>query len=620
MNRVEHVIRPLLLAVAGALLPLASLACSPAASTPAVSATSSGVEDFTLPDVRDGKPFASEFGKHPATVIAFLGTECPLTNIYVPTLARMHERYAAAGVRVVYVNSNPQDDQAEIVRHVESHGMKFPVVKDADGRIQKAFGASRTPEVFVVDAKKQVRYGGRIDDQFGIGIRRPAPTTHELTDALDDVLAGKPVRVAKSSAPGCALHMHEAKASGAEHRYTYGTHVDAIIEKNCRSCHQPGRIGPMPLITYKDARDWSPTIKEVVSENRMPPWLADPKHGEFANDRRLSKEDREALLGWIDDGCPEGPPPPAAKLAGKAGWTLQPDVTFAMTQPYDVPAHAPPPLGVPYQYFSIETNFPEDRWITAAEVLPGASEVVHHALVGFLYPGEQVEGGARSWKHRLTAFVPGRGPQRWPADTAKRIPKGARLILQVHYTPNGKAVKDTTSVGFVFSKDPAATKRMAFSIPIWSKGLKIPAGAENHEASSSFTFDEDALVLSVMPHMHLRGKDFRFERSDVGTPGEKTLLNVPRWDFNWQFDYVFKQPMTVKPGTKITATAHYDNSAKNPNNPDPTKEVKYGEQTWDEMMVGTMEVTFEKRGNEGITKIEEGIWQSIAPTLPKHLK
>ncbi|MGH9675829.1 MAG: hypothetical protein ACRD36_01900, partial [Candidatus Acidiferrum sp.] len=358
-------------------------------------------------------------------------------------------------------------------------------------------------------------------------------------------------------------------------------------------CHRPTQVGPMPLLTYDDALAWSEMIREVVTQNRMPPWYADPAYGEFSNDRRLTKDDRAALLAWVDGGCPKGDAklmPPAK--AYPEGWRIgKPDVVITMPEAYHVPAKAGS-QGIEYQYFVVPTNFPEDVWVQAAEAKPGNAAVVHH-IIAFARPPD---GGQRDRQDKvgngfLVAYAPGDMPAVFSPGIAKRIAKGSDIIFQLHYTPNGMAGDDRSSVAFVFAKGPP--RHEARTRAIEQNFLAIPKGASNHEVKVSSTFRRDAELLSLMPHMHLRGKDFEYR---VRFPDGKSevLLSVPHYDFNWQSIYRLKRPLKLPAGTKIECTAHYDNSAGNPNNPDPTKNVFWGDQTWEEMMIGFVDYEYLK--------------------------
>jgi peroxiredoxin len=558
------------------------------------------VANFTLPDPAAKAPVSlADFKDKKAVVIVFLGTECPVNNAYLPRLAELHKEYAAKGVQLLGVNPNTQDSAARVAEHAKKFEVPFPVLKDENNALADRLGAKRTPEAFLLDAAGTVRYHGRVDDQFGIGYQRPRPTRRDLAEALDEVLAGKAVSRPTAAVSGCLIgRVVQARADGP---VTYAKHVSRVLQKHCQECHRPGQIGPMPLLTYDDARAWSPMIREVVSEGRMPPWYADPRHGRFVNDRRLPPEEKDALLKWIAEGCPKGDdkdlPPPREFYPG---WLIgKPDLILAMEEEvrtgkavgegFDVPAETPPG-GVPYQYFRVKTNFKEDRWVQYAEARPGAPAVVHH-IIAFINPPGQTFFPGRPGS-LLCGMAPGDTSLHLPDGVAKRVPAGSELIFQLHYTPNGKAQKDKSSVGLIFAKQPP--QREALTIPVANPTFRIPPGANHHEVEAWFPFREDGHILGFMPHMHVRGKDFLYEA--VHADGTKeTLLSVPRYHFAWQNYYNLAKPYPMPKGSKIHCVAHFDNSDKNPNNPDPAVEVRWGDQTWEEMMIGWTDIMFDRK-------------------------
>jgi peroxiredoxin len=546
------------------------------------------VAAFSLKDPRDQKTVAlADLKEKKAIVVVFVGTECPVSNAFLPVLAKLHEDYASKGVAFVAVNANRQDTPERVAEHAKKNEIPFPVVKDIANKVADDFGAKRTPEAFVIDAEGKVLYQGRIDDQFGVGYQRAGkPTRRDLVEALDEVLAGKPVTVAKTTASGCVIgRTTKPKAEGD---ITYTKHVSRIIQDKCQTCHRAGQIGPMALMTYDDAASWADTIKEVVSDNRMPPWHADPKYGKWSNDRSLSKEERATLLAWIDGGKVQGDPKdlPRAKEYRDDSWTIgKPDLVIKMPTAFDVPAEMPKG-GVPYKYFTIETEFKEDKWVERAEAKPDAAGVVHHIVAFIVPPGERFRPDRPGAV--LCGTAPGDMPTILQPGLAKKIPAGSKIVLQMHYTPNGKAVSDQSSIGLVFAKEPPKQRvlsNMVAAMQFATRQDKIPAGDANYKMEVTYEFPKDGHIVSFMPHMHLRGKDFLYEAT---YPDGKTevLLSVPRYDFNWQSSYRAAQPLAMPKGSKVRCVAHFDNSDKNPNNPDPSKPVFWGDQTWEEMMIG----------------------------------
>ncbi|AGA25695.1 c-type cytochrome [Singulisphaera acidiphila] len=361
---------------------------------------------------------------------------------------------------------------------------------------------------------------------------------------------------------------------------TYASDVAAIFQEKCQSCHRPGQVAPFSLLTYDQARRWAKPIREAVESRRMPPWHADPRVGHFLNDRSLSPRDRATLLAWIDQDTPLGDlkdlPP---KKSFPKGWAIgSPDLVLTMAEPYEVVAEGV----LSYQRFRVATGFTEDHWIQAAEARPGNRAVVHHICV-FLADDRPKEHRLRDEVRELVCYAPGDLPSIFPPGTAKHLPAGAELDIEIHYTPIGTVQNDQSSVGLVFAQGPI--RRRALTKGISQKEFLLPPGAANHPVHSSYRFAKDARLLSLMPHMHLRGKDFRYTATYPDGRME-VLLSVPAYDFGWQSVYRLAEPKPMPAGTRIDCLAHFDNSEENPANPDPSVAVRWGEQTFDEMMIG----------------------------------
>jgi peroxiredoxin len=572
-----------------ALLTWCGFILQPAAAEEVSASVGKKIANFTLKDT-NGRPVSLESLKDKkAVVVVFLGTECPINNAYLFPLSQMHKNYASHGVQLLGINSNSQDTPDRVAVHAKENSIPFPVLKDEANKVADEFGAQRTPEAFLLDNEQRIRYRGRIDDQFGIGYKRTAPTTHELVDALNALLAGKPIAKSTSTVAGCIIaRATTPKEAGT---VTFTKNVARILQDRCQICHRQGEVGPMPLITYKDAAAWSETIREVINENRMPPWHADPKFGEFENDRRLSATERQTVLTWLDEGTPKGDdkdmPPPRQFVNG---WVIgKPDVIFEMPEAYQVPADSPPG-GIPYQRFRVKTNFKEDKWVERSEARPGTPAVVHHIVVWVVESGEEFSPNNPRGT-LLCGEAPGDMPSILPKGMAKKLPAGSDLIIEMHYTPNGQAMTDRSRVGLIFAKE--APKYIVRTHGVATDEFKIPAGASNYEVEQFYKFPVDSYLLSFMPHMHLRGKDFKYTFTYPDGKSE-VLLWVPRYDFNWQSYYRMK-PKFMPKGTQVHCVAHFDNSVKNFNNPDPTKPVYWGDQTWEEMMIGWMDFAYERK-------------------------
>lgn len=373
-----------------------------------------------------------------------------------------------------------------------------------------------------------------------------------------------------------SISANESETKSAPKEVTFNKDIAPIFFKSCAECHRQGEIAPFSVMSYKDVRPWAKSIKEQVVGKVMPPWHADPHFGEWVNDRRLSQADIDKIVAWVDGGSKEGEAkdlPPAPKF--EAGWNIgKPDETFSIPE-QKIPAEGV----VPYLYVKVPTNFTEDRWVTAAELRSTGREAMHHVIVFVQDP----KSPTRTDGNLLAGFAPGEQPAKFPEGYAKKVPAGATLYFQLHYTPTGKATTDVTTIGLKYAKE--TPKHQVLTRPVLNTGFVIPAGANNHEVKSFYTFSEDTHITSFMPHMHLRGKDFEV-KAHFPDGTSKILLSVPKYDFNWQTYYVPKEPVTIPKGTKIECTAHYDNSTANKFNPDPTKDVRWGDQTWEEMMIG----------------------------------
>ncbi len=558
------------------LLAVGTLA-NPARADEAASLVGKKAPEFRLAAPSGKHVSLAELKDKKLIVVMFLGTECPLARLYAPRLNQLAADYADKQVAFVGIDSNLQDTPEEIANYAREHAIEFPVVKDPQNIVADAFGAERTPEVFVLDDTRTVRYHGRIDGQYEPGLQKTTNPRSDLSIALDELLAGGAVTTPETEAVGCYIG-RQPKPTGDE--VTYSREIARIFQNRCVECHRQGEIGPFAMTSYGDVIGWAETIREVVDQGRMPPWFADPKVGHFINDARLSDEEKRQISAWVDAGCPEGDksdlPEPRQFVEG---WSIpQPDLVLKMAdQPFQVPAEGV----VDYKHFTIDPGFTKDMWMTACEARPGNREVVHHILVFLQSPSGEVELLRGSL---LAAYAPGSPPRMMDKGMAKHIPAGSKIVFQMHYTPNGKPQEDISTLGLKFCEAREVTQKTesAFAINLV---FSIPPGAKDHKVTSKAFFKEDKLLLSMTPHMHMRGKSFRYEA--IYPDGKRELLlDVPRWDFNWQIDYILAEPKLMPKGSALYCEAHYDNSADSPTNPDPTKTIRFGEQTWDEMMIG----------------------------------
>lgn len=555
------------------------------------------IENFALPDHLGHEYRLADFADSQLVVVVFMGIECPLAKLYAPRLAELNERYAPRGVTFLAIDSNRQDSLAELTHFAREYELGFPLLKDAGSGVAAHFAAVRTPQAFVLDRRRVVRYVGRIDDRFGfgdgLGYQRPRAEREDLAVAIDELLAGRPVTIASTRAPGCLIG--RVLVANEASPVTYARQISRIFARHCVECHRDEQVAPFAMTSYDEVAGWAPMIAEVIRERRMPPWHADGPRGHFLGERRLSDEEIQLVERWVDEGAPLGDiaelPPPTNY---PDGWRLgTPDRVIAMSdKPFTVPARGL----IEYQYFLVDPGFTEDTWIQAAECVAGNRLVVHHIIV-FVVPPEtdtsDIAAGTASPTSDLvtganvtivTGFSPGMQPWVYPAGTAMHVPAGSKLVFQMHYTPAGSPQQDLSSVGLVLA-DPATVGHSVATGQAVDLDLRIPAGESDHRVEATHRFTRDMVLYSLNPHMHLRGKSFRYELEHSDGRRE-LLLDVPRYDFNWRPSYYLAEPRYVAQGTRLHCTAVFDNSAENLANPDSTIDVVWGTQTVDEMMIG----------------------------------
>jgi mono/diheme cytochrome c family protein len=538
------------------------------------------------------------------TAFVFLSVHCPIANGYSARIAALAGRYAPAGVRFVGVYDDAVATAEDAVRHARSHGLSFPVLFDADGSRARRWGAAVTPEAVVVDRAGTVRYRGRIDDSGDPSL----VASHDLRDALTALLEGRPVPHPETRAFGCAIQAVAATvapdaavangAGRASTTVTYADDVAAILDRRCVSCHRAGQIGPMPFTSYRQAAAWAAQIQLVTSARRMPPWKAD-SHGEFVGDERLTDSEVAALTAWANGGAPEGNPAhtPAPPSFPAGEWPLgQPDVVFSIPAPYSVPADGRDV----YRCFVIPTHYATDMWVSGIAFEPGNRAVVHHATVFMDASGAARRLDAADPGPGYTNPTPGNGPgfpcplgalggwtpgySSWllPAGVAERLPRGADLVIEVHYHSDGQPETDRTRFGLYFATGPI-DKRLRMG-DVSNATFCIPPGSADYVATADAVLPWSITVLSVTPHMHNLGRSMAVTAT---LPDGATLpiVRVGNWDFNWQPSYRYRTPVQLPAGTHIHLEAHFDNTASNPNNPNRAhlREVRWGESTTDEM-------------------------------------
>ena len=540
------------------------------------------VDNFRLLDQNGASHELYYLSDAKAVVIMVHGNGCPIVRNTLPGLKEIRDRYRDQGVEFLLINPNLQDGRNDVASEAAEFGIDFPILIDETQLIGESLGVIRTADVFVIDPKSwNLVYRGPVDDRLAYGAQRPAAGKPYLTDALDAILAGKPVALAQAEALGCIVNLPERDRRDAHAKISYSGRIAPLLADRCAACHREGGVAPWAMSGYDKVRGFAPMIREVIRTKRMPPWHADPHYGSFVSDRSISNEDAKTLVHWIEAGAPrgKGPDPLAALDTRWSEWTLgKPDLIV------EVPAYEVPATGVvSYQYPVARNPLGRDVWIRAIEILPGNRSVVHHVLAGIDDPNNGERRAIRGQIGELGGYAPGKNAALYPPDTGIFLRKEANFRFQMHYTPNGRAITDVTRVGYYFyDKPPKHTLEMAM---ILDASLEIPAHAKAHSQSLEQVFDRDVMLYSLLPHAHLRGRAARFT-AHYPDGSQEILLSVPKYDFNWQPLYVLNPSKLIPANTRVVLDMTWDNSAQNPANPDPTQVVRWGDQTWEEMNVG----------------------------------
>lgn len=539
------------------------------------------IADLSFKDIRSLERNLSELGSHRAYVFAFTTTQCPLVKRYLPKLVDLSKKYQDQDVVFVAVNVGPYDTIRDMASQAIDFDAPFTFVKDYDLSCAMALGATRTPQVVVLDQEHRLRYRGRIDDQIRLGGALPQASRNDLDEALNELLADEPISVPETPVDGCVITPHFEKPSSTN--LTYHQDIAPIFAEHCARCHHPDSAAPFSLLTFEQVASNAQMIAEVVRDETMPPWYANNRHGVFQNDASLSMAEKNKLLNWIAAGQPVGevdedePTVDTADFSTKKWRIGEPDLVVSMLE-----QHTIQPTGfIPYKYVVLPHLFIGETWVEAFEIRPENRAVVHHCNLAYM-----TSEGA-SDETFITGYVPGGQPldlSHFSAGAAYRIPAGAALVLQIHYTTTGVEEKSRIQVGLRFPRENVKKRLHHFVLD--PRGWKITPHDPAFAITSSHTLKHDADLLGLFTHMHVRGRDMTF----YATPPEasqETLLQIPNYNFEWQLGYEIKPGTKILPkGTVVSATAHFDNSAFNPYNPDPDKSVEYGPQTVDEMFNG----------------------------------
>ncbi len=545
-----------------------------------------------------------------AVVLFFLGVECPVSNGYATEMTRLASSYGPRGVVFRGVIADRDTSIETAARHRKEHGLEFPVVLDPERDVADQTGVTVTPEAVVLDEGGRIAYRGRIDDRYTAdGRRLKAARIHDVSDALDALLAGHSPRVARTEAFGCPLP--ELRVTSAGEEVTYAKHVAPILWKRCTGCHRPADVGPFSLLTYEDAAKRSTFIHDVTASRRMPPWK--PRHGfgEFLDEARLSNRELATLAAWAEAGAPEGDPSqlPAPPSPATDQWHLgTPDLVLQLPEPYVVP-----PSEDVYRAFTLPMPLDRLQPVSAVEFRPDNRRVVHHARF-YLdpthtsrardqadpAPGFATIGGNDLPLANLGAWNPGVTPRMPLPGVGYTFQPGADFVLLVHYHGAGKPELDRSSVGIYFAKEPIT--RSMQSIPLSTARIDIPPGEPGHRITLHATLPADVHAYNVMPHGHYLMRQIKLWAT---LPGGTTrrLLWINDWDLNWQGLYHFAEPVALPKGTKLHVVAIYDNSDANPFNPNrPPKRVRFGPASSDEMLGCHIQILTDRPEDEPVVR------------------
>ncbi|WP_068878542.1 MULTISPECIES: redoxin family protein [unclassified Phenylobacterium] len=559
--------------------PNALSAGTPTSAEVASSATPATVDNFMLADT---EYMGHELYRTDAKAIVLIShaNGCPIVRNVAPALKALKAKYEAQGVRFLMVNSAIQDSMEAIAKEKAEYGFDIPILKDANQLVGEQLGVTRTAEVFVIDPKTwKITYRGPLDDRLDYGVQKAAAQHTWAADAIDATLAGRPAMAASKQSVGCLIDFPNRKVA----TISYVKEVAPILEKKCAACHTEGGIGPFAMSSYEMVKGFSPMIREVLRTDRMPPWNVDPHVGKFADDKSLTPAEIKTVVHWVEQGAPrDGSTDPLAVAAKKrvvAEWPLgKPDLILELPT-YKIPASGV----VDYQRPIVVNPLTEGKWVKASTYVVNQRQAVHHFLSGYLkeVPADG-KGNESRWGASMGGYAVGAESTLWPTNVGSYLPPGGAIGFQAHYTPFGKEVTDASKIGLYFYKDGEKPDLVMRNSVVVDNTIVIPPGASRHKETAYIDFPKDALLYSAFPHAHYRGyaSDLWIQYPDGS---KKRLLAMPRYDFNWQREYTFAEPLKVPAGSKLIANYWYDNSRQNPANPDATKAIVWGDQSWEEM-------------------------------------
>jgi len=554
-----------------------------------------GVPNFGLIDQNGEFHTLYYYSDAEAIVLYIQGNECPIVRNAITDIKAVRRQFKDKGIEFLMLNSNIQDDRESIAKEAEEFDIDFPILKDEAQLVAEALQLHRTAEAIVIEPGTwEVLYRGPINDRIGYESQRNEADQHFLADALDAQLNGMMIENNYVKGKGCLIKMLHDPADYSS--ISYENEIAPLLINKCMKCHVEGGIAPWQMKNYETVFGWSDMMREVLQTKRMPPYHADPNYGEFSHDLSLSKSELQTIVHWIDAGAKkDGNRDPLAEYHEKAPtWELgTPELVFELDEE-DIPATGI----VDYRYQEHEVNIDKDIWATGFQILPGNREVLHHVLVSVIYPDGFVEPIDRQspWLDGLlAAWAPGGETEVFPEHTGRAIPKGSRLHFQLHYTTNGKAQSDKSTVGIYYTDQKPDNEYLM--VGAYNTDIKIPPKEKRYENQAKYLFENDATLYGLFPHMHFRGKAMKF--TALYPDGSKeVLLNVPNYSFNWQRGYFLKEPLKVPARTVLYVDAVYDNSAQNTFNPAPEKTIYWGDFSFDEMLIGFLSFEYDNGGQD----------------------
>ena len=556
------------------------------ATEPMASAMPATVDNFMLVDAQHMEAHdLYRMADDKAIVLVSTGVGCPIARSMTPALKALRDKYAKQGVEMFLVDSNLQDSRAAIVAEAKEYGIDIPILMDSNQLVGESLGVTRTAEVFVITPKSwKVAYHGPINDAADYGVQKAA-TKEFASDAIAAVLDGRTAMAATQASKGCLVDFPSRGPNGGKASATkisYVKDVAPILEAKCVACHEEGGIGPFAMNNYEMVKGFSPMIREVIRTDRMPPYNADPHIGKFADDKNLSPAEVKTLVHWVEAGSPrgEGVDPLGAKKHVAPEWPLgKPDLVL------NVPAYKIPAAGVvDYQHPYAVNPETMGKWLRASTIKVESRQGVHHILTGYMaeVPKEGQQAFENKWGVSVGGYAVGAESEISPKNVGAYLPPGGAIGFQTHYTPFGKEVTDHSQVALYFYKDNEKPEMVMHNSVIVNNSIVLPPNDGHHLETTYITVPHEMLLYSAFPHAHYRGASADlWLRTPDGK--EKEILSLPRYDFSWQRAYTFAEPIHVPAGSKLIAHFIYDNSKRNPNNPDPNKTVVWGDQSWEEM-------------------------------------